>query len=138
MTDRSIRYAVREVDRESALEREAESVSTVEHSAPPAAAAAVTLTPEQSRGWNDWANELIAVQCESVIKAVVKEFDNQELKLRKELRVRFQGLDSELDKLREELVQARLQIAYLTGAQDRAPIDLPALPLQPKRNGIHG
>jgi hypothetical protein len=132
--------AFREVDRQRAAEQEqVEPVSTVERIVPPAAA--VTLTAEQSAGWNRWANELISAQCESVIKAVTKEFFNQETELRKELRTRFQGLDSELAALREETVKLRVELAYLRGlhgASDRTPIDLPAIPLQPKRNGLNG
>jgi hypothetical protein len=131
----------REVDRESALEREqAASIVPVERIAPTAIAG--VMTAEQSGAWNSWANELISAQCESVaesvIKAVTKEFGNQELELRKELRTRFQGLDSELAALREENVRLRESVAFLRGASTRAPIDLPALPLQPKRNGLNG
>jgi hypothetical protein len=130
----------REVDRESALEREAESVSTVERIVPPAAAVArVTLTPEQSAGWNAWCNELIDRQVMSAIRAIAKEFGNQELELRKELRTRFQGLDSEIAALREENVKLRVDLAYLRGASDRGAeiIDLPAH-LPSKRAKWHG
>jgi hypothetical protein len=124
-----VRYSIRGLEEHThELEQEVESVEPV---MPPGTA--VTLTPEQSAGWNDWCNELIDRQVVSAIKVLTREFAQADVDIRREYRGKLDAVTAELAAMREQLVQARLDVSYLRGVVDRDRgggeiIDLPALP----------
>jgi hypothetical protein len=75
--------AFRAIDKQRALEQEAE---TVERVVVPASVAAPIMTPEQSRGWNKWASELIDRQVVLAIGVLMKELGILREELRDEIR----------------------------------------------------
>jgi hypothetical protein len=116
-----LRYAVREVDRESELEHEADAIART----PPAQSptAAPTMTPEQ-------VDDRIEQQLLQVGKALSREAGKHELALRSEFRASIEAVKRDLDVLREENVKLRIELAA-RGVQDRSGseiLDLPALP----------
>jgi hypothetical protein len=116
-------------------------------------AGGVTLTPEQSRGWNEWVTAAIRAELSAnkdvftdamilwVREYVTKRVSDLMTALGAETGQIEKRLRSEITALREELVQARLDISYLRGVASGRDhggeiIDLPALPS--KRAKLNG
>jgi hypothetical protein len=126
--------AFREVDQQRVLEQEADVVVSVDRSVSPVTAP--TMSPEQSRGWNAWASELIARKLTRTAGALGAEVGKIERGLRQELK----AITTDLAVLRAENVELRVQLSYLRGAADHdrgrhETLDLPALP---KRSALNG
>jgi hypothetical protein len=128
----------RQVDAESALEREREQAEPVAALPVPRSPIAPQhdLDAKHAADWDRFVQSHIQERWDNVYSPAVSEA------MCEYVAKHLSGLRAEITALRAELVQARLDIAYLRGASDRDRgaeiIDLPTLPLQPKRNGLHG
>jgi hypothetical protein len=126
----------REVDRETALAREQEADTVAP--APPVPRSPIAphhdLDAKHAADWDRFVQSHIQKQWDDVYSPAVTEA------MCEYVAKHLSGLRSEITALREQLVQARLDISYLRGASDRDRgaeiIDLPALPS--KRNGLNG
>jgi hypothetical protein len=125
----------REVDKQRVLEREQEADAVA---APPVPRSPIApqhdLDAKHAADWDRFVQSHIQKQWDNVYSPAVSEA------LSEHTAKHLSGLRAEIAALREQLVQARLDIAYLRGATDRDRdaeiIDLPALPS--KRNGLNG
>jgi hypothetical protein len=110
----------------------------------PSAPTPQTLTAQaQSASWNSWAMQVIEYAwrthyqdaiAEFTAEFVQKKIDTLAQMLGEETGANERQLKIEINKLAEEVVELKVQLAYLRGVHSAAPIDLPALPLPSRKN----
>jgi hypothetical protein len=141
----------REVDRETALEREADAVARIE---PRETTTPIVshhdLNAKHSADWDRFVQAHIQKQWDNVYSPAVSEAMSEYVTKRLSSLMKALGaeageiekrLRSELTALREQVAALQLEAAYQRGASDRARgaevIDLPAI-LPSKRNKLNG
>jgi hypothetical protein len=94
---------------------------------PPPPQAATTMTPAQSEGWNDWCHEHVMRGIEIYSEATGEAFAHERRAVREHVAAAVKELNA-------EIVELKVQLAYLRGARSAEVIDLPALPSRKKLN----
>jgi hypothetical protein len=110
----------------------------------PSAPTPQTLTAQaQSASWNSWAMQVIEYAwrthyqdaiAEFTAEFVQKKIDTLAQMLGEETGTNERQLKIEINKLAEEVVKLKCELAYLRGCRNADPIDLPALPLSSRKN----
>jgi hypothetical protein len=98
---------------------------------------AMSAAQAQSASWNSWAMQVIEYAwrthyqdaiAEFTAEFVQKKIDTLAQMLGEETGANERQLKIEINKLAEEVVELKVQLAYLRGARSAEIIDLPALP----------
>jgi hypothetical protein len=114
MTDKPMmRYAVRGLD--APQESRVPQPSAPTHMTTPQASA--TMSPEQSSSWNDWAHALITERLNAVAEMLGDECGKIEARLQKQIGA-----------LEKQIVDLRIENAFLLGKNANVVIDLPSTP----------